>query len=347
MAGVHVLRAAMLSIAVALLLAACTPAPEAERHAFFALGTLIEISVYAPPGDVDVALRAAETALLAEEHRWRAFGNGELADINRELAAGHAVAINTPVLEGIRRAQAITARSGGLFNPAIGELVRAWGFHAEERAAVPPPGHDVLARLLPAPSADALQLQNDGRWKSGDPRLWLDMGAFAKGLAVEHAVEILRAHGVKNAIVNAGGDLKAIGTHGTRPWRVGVRDPRGAGVLAALEVGDDESVFTSGDYERFFEWQGQRYHHILDPATGQPARGAVSVTVIHSDAALSDAAATALFVAGPDAWRAVADNLGIDKVMMVLEDGTIQLTAEMRTRVDLEKPAPQVTVVSP
>lgn len=325
----------------------CSEPQTAERHAFFALGTLVEISVYAPPTDFDAVLREAETALLAEEHRWRAFESGELAEINAALAEGSAVGISAPVLAGIKRAQEIADASGNRFNPGIGNLVKAWNFHTEERPLLPPPDPETISALLPAPSLAALEMQPDGRWKSNDAGLWIDMGAFAKGLAVDAAIDLLRKNGVENAIVNAGGDLKAIGRHGERAWRVGVRSPRAQGVLAALEIHDDESVFTSGDYERHFEWEGIRYHHILDPATGQPARGIVSVTVIHPDAALSDAAATALFVAGPEEWPKVANDLGIDKVMVVLDNGSIQLTATMHDRITLEDTSSAVEVIAP
>lgn len=339
-----------LTLGIALLLLACgSPKPQTERHSFFALGTLVEISVYSPPEDIAAILRETETLLLEEENRWRAFGQGELASANRELAAGRPVAFSKPLLDGIQRAGEIATLSGYRFNPAIGELVRLWGFHEESRVDVPPPSPDSIATLLPAPRLDALHLQDDGLWRSENEHLWLDMGAFAKGLAVDRAIDLLRERGIRNAIVNAGGDLKAIGRHGGRAWRIGVRNPRGSGILAAIEVEDEESVFTSGDYERQFEWQGKRYHHILDPMTGQPAHGLVSVTVIHQDAALADAAATALFVAGPDAWRKVADDLGVNNAMVVRDDGEIRMTENMQPRVAFEKASvsAQVEAVSP
>lgn len=342
------IRRHALPLALLLLFATgCGEPQTAERHAFFALGTLVEISVYAPPSGFEAIVREAETTLLAEEQRWRAFESGELADINAALAGGSAVDISAPVLAGIKLAQDIANASRGRFNPGIGNLVRAWNFHVEERPLLPPPAPETISALLPAPSLAALEMQADGRWKSSDAQLWIDMGAFAKGLAVDAAIELLRGKGVENAIVNAGGDLKAIGQHGDRAWRIGIRSPRAESVLAALEINDGESVFTSGDYERHFEWEGQRYHHILDPATGQPARGITSVTIIHPDAALSDAAATALFVAGPETWPSVARDLGIDKVMVVLENGSVQVTAAMRERVTFEDTSSVVEVITP
>ncbi len=135
-----------------------------------------------------------------------------------------------------------------------------------------------------------------------------------------------------------GGDLRAMGRRNGRAWRIGIRHPRRPGVIAGIDIDGDESVFTSGDYERFFEYQGVRYHHILDPETGYPAIGTVSLTVIASNGALADASATALFVAGPGEWPELAQALGIELVMLVAGDGHLEMTAAMARRVTLENP---------
>lgn len=334
-------------VLLALVVAGCAQEPRTERHAFFALGTLVEISVYDPPENIDDILHVVETQLLEQENRWRSWGNGELAEINERLAADDAVALDDAMLAGIERARGIAERSGGRFNPAVGRMIEAWGFNSEEREAGPPPDDAELAAMLPPPTLSALEETEDGLWRSTDPRLWIDMGAFAKGLAVEIAINTLREHGIENAIVNAGGDLKVIGQHGERDWRIGVRDPRGDGVLASIDASGNDSVFTSGDYERFFEWEGERYHHIIDPATARPARGVTSVTIIHPDAALADAAATALFVAGPSEWPAIAHAIGIDTAMVVLENGSVEMTPAMRSRVEFVDSAPRVEILAP
>ncbi|HEX7047980.1 MAG TPA: FAD:protein FMN transferase [Gammaproteobacteria bacterium] len=334
-------------VLLALIVAGCAQEPRTERHAFFALGTLVEISVYDPPENIENILHAVEAQLLEQENRWRAWGDGELAKINERLAAGDAVSLDDAMLAGIERARDIAEQSGGRFNPAIGRMIEAWGFNSEEREAAPPPDDAELAAMLPPPTLFALEETGDGLWRTTDPCLWIDMGAFAKGLAVENAINTLRQHGIENAIVNAGGDLKVIGQHGERDWQIGVRDPRGDGVLAAIDASGNDSVFTSGDYERFFEWEGERYHHIIDPATARPARGVTSVTIIHADAALADAAATALFVAGPREWPATARALGIDKAMLVLANGDVEMTPMMRSRVEFVDSVPRVEILAP
>ncbi|NNJ95529.1 MAG: FAD:protein FMN transferase, partial [Halobacteria archaeon] len=108
-------------------------------------------------------------------------------------------------------------------------------------------------------------------------------------------------------------------------------------IIASIDTDGDDSVFTSGDYERLFSVEDVRYHHILDPRTGYPANGSSAVTVVHDNAAIADAAATALFVAGPDEWQSIAERMGIERVMLVDRDGVIHLTPAMREVITLAK----------
>jgi thiamine biosynthesis lipoprotein len=173
----------------------------------------------------------------------------------------------------------------------------------------------------------------------------LDFGAFAKGYGVGRAVEHLRRMGIENLIVNAGGDLRAIGAHGNRPWRIGISNPTAQGVIASVEINHDECVFTSGDYERFFEFRNRRYHHIIDPRTGYPARGTTSVTVIHKDGGTADAAATALFIAGPDQWQTIAHAMGVRDVLLIDGQGRARMTPSMAKRIQFEIDPPPLVMV--
>jgi len=128
----------------------------------------------------------------------------------------------------------------------------------------------------------------------------VDLGPIAKGWAVDRSMEKLTALGIRNAIIDAGGDLRVIGARpGKNFWHIGVQHPRDSGALSFTFELRDTAIATSGDYERFFVADGVRYHHILDPATGQPARGCQSVTVLAATTAEADACATAAFVLGP------------------------------------------------
>ena len=162
-------------------------------------------------------------------------------------------------------------------------------------------------------------------------------------LAVRH----LRELGVQNAIVNAGGDLRAIGSRAGHPWRIAIRRPSGTGVFATIDVTGDASIFTSGHYERNFTHEGKTYHHIIDPRTGFPAEGAQSVTVVHTDATTADAAATALFIAGPDSWHQVATDMGIRYVVLVDSQGVLHMNPAMAERIELLDREVEVVISPP
>lgn len=327
------------------LLIGCTPSPQVHSRSFLAFGTLVEVTI----AGVDAERADAAMDLLEQDFRymhetWHAWKPSALSRVNALLRTGEwfsvAPSVRPLIVEAVRLAEA----SGHRFNPAIGALVELWGFHQDERGNAPPPPEAAIAELVAA-APRMTDLELDGiRMRSRNPAVSLDFGAFAKGYGIDRAIERLRGLGIENAIVNAGGDLRAIGSRGDRPWRIGVRAPRGGGVLAAVEIAGDTSVFTSGDYERNFEYEGEIYHHILDPATGYPARGLTSVTVLARDGATADAAATALFVAGPGAWRQVASDMGLDRVMVVTSDGTVHLTPAMEHEVRFESPRPRVVV---
>ena len=228
----------------------------------------------------------------------------ELTRLNAALAAGDTAEVTPETAALLQRAQDFAAESGQRFNPAIGRLIALWGFQGDNPPLGPPPPQtEIDALLAAAPDMDALRIEGT-RIGSSNPAVQIDLGGFAKGYAVDRAMAALRALGIDNAIVNAGGDLRAVGRHGDRPWRIGIRQPvNDGGIIASLETHGDESVFTSGGYERFFDYEGRRDHHIIEPHDGYPLRHTLSVTVIDDEATAADAAITALFIAGPEAGR--------------------------------------------
>ncbi|MEW6166811.1 MAG: FAD:protein FMN transferase [Pseudomonadota bacterium] len=315
-----------------------TDARLVERE-FLALGTLVSLSLYLDENQeravAEAALRDVEAFLRAYERRWRAWGDGELAQLNGRLAQGEAVPIPPAMTRLFARAAALSAASGGRFDVRLGRLVELWGFHDATHFRSAPPEPQAIRGIVDALAAAPPLVPGAGRYGPA-PQVWLDFGAIAKGDATDLAVERLRAAGFANGIVNLGGNLRTAGRRGERRWRIGIRHPRpdtGRQLLATIETGDDEAVITSGDYERYFEHGGRRYHHLLDPHTGYPASGLQTVTVIASEGALADAASTALFVAGADAWRDTARALGIDQAFVVDRDGRVQITEALAQRV--------------
>lgn len=330
----------------AILLVGCSPKPEVHHQQLLVFGTIVDIKLWG------VEEKKAQQAItqLSEDfdymHRvWHAWQAGPLTRTNYFLATGKPFTAPPSTLPLIKRSTELSTLSDGLFNPAIGNLISLWGFASDDPPKGPPPTQEAIQKLLDQhPNMNNLTV--DGITVQGNnPGIKLDFGAFAKGYAVDRAIDYLQEVGIKHAVVNAGGDLRAIGQHGQRPWRVGIRHPRQEGILASVETTRDESIFTSGDYERYFDWQGKRYDHIIDPRTGYPAEGLSSVTIFADRADLADAAATALFVAGPKDWLSIARAMGVKGVMLVDEQGTVQITPGIRDRIHFEiNPLPPILI---
>jgi thiamine biosynthesis lipoprotein len=336
-------------IVAGLMLPSCSRSPGVYYEQFLGFGTLIEVKVFG----IDEKLGQQAVAAIADDVKymhetWHAWKPSSLSRVNQLLPTKEKFSIGPSVIPLIKSASELADKSGNRFNPAIGQLIRLWGFASDDLPKAPPPSGEAIQKLL-AQNPTMKDLELDGvQLKSNNPAVQLDFGGFAKGLAVDMAIEHLKELGITNAIVNAGGDLRAIGKHGDRAWRVGIRNPRGEGVLASVDVQGDESVFTSGDYERYYEYQGQRYHHIIDPHSGYPKQGVTSVTVFDTRADRADAAATALFVAGVDEWYEVAKAMGVGGVMLVASDGTIHMTPNLKDRVYFDvEPAPNVIYSEP
>lgn len=304
---------------------------------FFAFGTLIEVTLYgAEPQLAESVCSQIEQSFMDMHASWHAWQPGPLASLNERLAKLEPATVEPSLLPLLKEANSLSRLSTGLFNPVIGNLIALWGFHDNALPIGTLPDSTAIEGLVAqTPSVDDVTI-SDTLITNRNPAVAYDLGGFAKGYAIDRAIEQLRNSGIQNAIINAGGDLRAIGQHGDRPWRIGIRNPREPGILASIEVSGDASVFTSGDYERFFEVDGKRYHHIIDPRTGYPASSTASVTIIHSDAATADAAATALFVAGPDEWLTTAHNMGIRYVMLIDTQGTIHMNPAMQSRIHFE-----------
>lgn len=314
---------------------ACSGADRETRSEFFVFGTVMEVTLWGADRRVaDEAIATLQTRFQEMHRDWHAWEPGALTEVNRAFAAGLPALASDDLVEMIRHSQRIERLSGGRFNPAIGALVRLWGFHTSEFPIEGPPPRREQVEALVAARPSSLDIRLDGMtMRSENPAVQLDFGGIAKGYAIDIACRTLKDLGIRNAIVNAGGDLRAFGGHGDRPWRIAVRNP-GGGIIGALETGPDEAIFTSGNYERFRRDNERRYPHILDPRTGWPVEDLASVTVIADEGWLADAAATALIVAGPDEWPGVARSLGLELVLVVDENGRVRLTDAMDRRVE-------------
>jgi thiamine biosynthesis lipoprotein len=328
------LAAALVALA---LLTACQRETQHSAE-LFVFGTIVEIKLWgASREQSDRAFSEIQQMFQGMHRDWHAWEPGLLVDINTAFSAGAAVTATPDIAEMIRVSQWAEEKSGGCFNPAIGGLVELWGFHTSDYPIIgPPPGQaEIDAILSHHPSTRDIRI--DGlQLTSNNPYVQLDFGGIAKGYAVDLAVARLRELRIGSAIVNAGGDLRAFGRHGERPWRVAVRKP-GGGTVGTVEVRGDEALFTSGNYERFRQDDLERYAHILDPRTGWPVRHVASATVISANGVVADAAATALIVAGLDGWADVARSMGLDQVLIIDEEGKVYLTPAMEARVQFSE----------
>lgn len=337
----------LIVIVLLFLLWRSTPELPVHNERFMAFGTMMDVSM------VGVSKELSNTAVtqleddFAQMHKlWHAWDPGPLGRVNQLIAEGQSFSAPTSVLPLIETGQQLAENSDNLFNPAIGQLVNAWGFHNDNPAGKKPPSDETIQKLLELdPKMSDLQI--DGfKLSSSNPAVKLDFGAYGKGFGIDRAIETLREMGINNAIINAGGDLRAIGSRAGTPWRIAIKKPSGSAVLGVIKTDTDESIFTSGDYERNYVHEGKRYHHIIDPRSGYPAEGIASVTVIHTNATTADAAATALFVAGTSDWHRIARKMGIKYVLMIDSEGTLHMNPAMQKRIEL-LPSDNKIIISP
>jgi thiamine biosynthesis lipoprotein len=313
---------------------------------FVAFDAAVDLSIVGKlKDDAQAAAAEVEQDFLFIAHATNPWKPGPMTRVNELLPTGEPFAVPPSLLALLRQAQALSLESQGLFNPAIGHLYRLWGFHTKEPECRPPPAKAAIERLVEAhPSMGDLYL--DGiMLQSDNPAVRLDFDAIVVGYAMDLAMENLQAHGIRHALINVAGDVRTMGDRAGRPWRVPVRRGSGAGVLGILDVVGDMAVFTSSEYARNFIYDGKIYHDVLDPRTGYPAAGIQAVTVlVEGSAAVADAAADALMVAGIDGWQDMAARLGVRHVLLIDDAGTVHMTPAMAERIELIDPRADVAI---
>jgi FAD:protein FMN transferase len=335
-------------LAMALLVAAAcaeTPAaPDAEaahlvERSRVTMGSELRLSAWTADDD---------TALAAFEHVFDDFdyvdrvlsvwhADSEVSRINAG-AGKEAVRIKPEVMEVLQAAQQVSEWTGGKFDVTFGALSGLWKFDHDQDNRIPRP-EEIAARL---PLVDFRSLQLDPAAGTAFLRrsgMRVHLGGIGKGYAVDRAAAMLRSHGIRNFLIQAGGDLLAGGRRGDRAWRAAIRDPRGPAdvIFAAVDLGD-ETFSTSGDYERFFISNGQRYHHILDPDAGQPARGARSVTIVAKRAMLADALSTGVFVMGARDGMALIERLPDVEGVIVSDRNEVLVSTGLTGRLERIRP---------
>ena len=237
--------------------------------------------------------------------------------VNRK-ASKRAITLDPVMYDLILESDRINKLTDGAFDITIETVKRLWNF-SEANPRIP--GDDLLRTQLQWVGASHIELA-DNNLRFDSPEVKIDMGAIAKGYAIDQAIQILQESGITDAMVNGGGDLRTLCTDLTRgKRRVWIKHPRNPGVLYGYFRMDEGSVATSGDYERYFDYESIRYHHILDPKTGYPARGCVSVTIQAQNATQADGLATAVFVLGSESGLELIERLPDVEGIILFEEG--------------------------
>jgi thiamine biosynthesis lipoprotein len=269
----------------------------------------------------------------------------EVARLNRE-AAQRATRVHPEVGTVLAASLRLWRESDGAYDITVEPLVRAWGFLGGPRRV--PSEAEIRAALARVGAQRVRYRAEDGTLRFDSAGVRIDLGGIAKGYAVDVAAESLRAHGVRDALVDLSGNMVAIGhAAGAEGWRIGIRDPRDRVPYIARLTLRDEAISTSGQYEQFVAVDGRTYGHIMDPRTGRPAEGLISVTVVSPSAMECDGWDTPLFVLGPEAARRKARALPDLSAIMVQPGAggvdTLWVEETLRGRVVLE-PAAQTFI---
>jgi thiamine biosynthesis lipoprotein len=314
---------------------AATVAPESRliERIGLAMGAEVKLTAWAP--DTPAAATAFDEVFREFERLealmsvWR-----DGSDIQRlNAAAGRtAVPVSAEVRDVLRDARQVSEWTEGKFDVTFGALSGLWKFDHDQDDRIPDAGE--VRRRLPLIDFRALELdERAGSAFLERAGMRVHLGGIGKGYAIDRAVALLIRRGIRHFIIQSGGDMYAAGRRGTRPWRLGIRDPRGPSdrSFAALDV-TDATFSTSGDYERFFVHDGRRYHHILDPDRGEPARGCRSVTIVTDRAVIADGLSTGVFVLGSVAGMALIERLPGVEGVIVTDSNEVLVSSGLRDR---------------
>ena len=315
------------------------PGPHLIERTHPSMGAQAHVSAWT--SDDTAALRAFDEG-FAELERLEALMSiwrpgSDIVRLN-EAAGRNPVVVSADVLDALRTAYEVGDWTGGAFDVTFAALADVWKFDHDQDNRIPSP--DEIRVRIPLVDYRALRLDATARsaylTRKG---MRAHLGGIGKGYAIDRVAALFKSRGLRNFMIQFGGDLYVAGTRGPRPWHLAIQDPRGAPgkTFAAIEL-SDSSFSTSGDYERFFMRDGHRYHHILDPRTGAPAQGCRSVTIVADNATLADALSTGVFVMGPTAGMALIEKLPkVDGVIVTSENrvlvssgltGRLQVLAE-------------------
>ncbi len=336
-------RLFVLALAAVLPAVSCrSGAPAVRKQTRLMMDTYVTIQAL---GHAPVVDRAIEAAFVRLEDINRKFNHLDTTSPLYAFNTRNEPLTDTEVVEVVRAAVAVSEVSGGAFDITVRPLVELWGFYGDHPSV---PSQRAIDSCLKMVGYRNLVVE-PGRVTKRRPDVTIDLGGIAKGYALDEAARVLRAGGIENALIDLGGDVYAMGRKGNQNWKVGVRNPRGEGVVAVVAV-SNMAVVTSGDYERYFfgpprdtirnrrtgtvpgaesaairysprdsghvPRDSVRYCHIIDPATGWPPRGMTSTTVVMRDPLTAQGWSKVLFIRGTDALPLIKQTGGIEALLV-------------------------------
>lgn len=279
------------------------------------LGSLCEITFYTEYEETaEIALDDAVAKIKYLDSLLSIFSPAsEVSRLNTEKT----LQASPELLRAVTASLQVSNLSHGAFDISVNPLVELWGFYRKKRKRSELPDSEIVKKACASVDYRKIVVKGDSVIIPKD--MMIDLGGIAQGLAADIVMETLRKHGIRSALVNIGGEVMAIGRkpNGAQ-WHVAIKDPRRPGITKVVGL-ENQSMSTSGDYEKFFMINGKRYAHIIDPRSGMPAQGCISVTIVAENTAYADALATAVFVLGPKKAEALLKTLPDVKAIIYVE----------------------------
>ena len=281
---------------------------------------------------------------IAFEHVFREFDRlealmsvwkdgSDVVRLNKNAGVGP-VHISPETLEVLELAHDASVQTGGKFDITFGALADIWKFDHDQDNSIP--ARDAIDKRLPLVNYEEVETNRTGGWAFiRKPGMRVHLGGIGKGYAVDRAVAMLKQQKLSDFMIQSGGDLFVSGSNGGKPWKLGIADPRGAHeVFASFELGDG-TFSTSGDYERSFVKDGVRYHHLIDPDRGEPARACRSVTIVTNRAVIADVLSTGVFIMGPSDGMALIEKLPDVEGVIVTSGNQVLVSSGLKGRLQL------------
>ena len=323
-----------------LIVSSCDRRQHLVEQQLLEFGTIIEITMITTDlPRAEQLLAEIERRLRVQRSQWHAWEDSDLTRFNMALQQSSRAEVPASLVHLLQLSRHYHDATGGLFNPALGKLVAAHGFHGNE------PDMKMIADIKrDIPGMQDLRIES-GSAVSSNPHLQIDLGGIAKGYAVGLVSDYLDNNGIEHYIINAGGDMVTAGNRFGRPWRIGIQNPFAPGVVARLEIEGKHSLFTSGNYHRRY-WRGEDLaHHIIDPRSGEPSSGQSSATVLTGNPILADVAATALMIDGLRGRHNLALSLQLEDFLVISEKREIVMSRSLAEKIEITAPWP-ITIIN-